>query len=482
MSIRPAHLFCFAILVVSTSLSPHSVTANPNIVILLCDDLGYGDLGCFGHPHIRTPRLDELASQGIRLTSCYSAAPVCSPSRVGLLTGRSPNRSGVYDWIPEASSKRPGNRGMVHLRGNQWTIAKLARHAGYRTGMFGKYHGNARFNDDSQAQPDDIGFNHWVATQNNAHPSHRNPKNFVRDGAPVGEVKRFSCQFVIDETIRWIDSGPAEKPFFAYVPFHEPHEPVESPTDLVKSYLKVAESDDQAQYFANVSNVDRAVGRLIDHLKERQLLENTMIVFTSDNGPETLNRYKRANRSHGTPGPLRGMKLHTTEAGFRVPGIIAWPSRIASGQVVESAVSSLDIMPTLGAMLGVGTPPDLVLDGVDLSPAFGEEGRWQEDFKRNKPLLWVYYNSLNQASAAMRSGKYKVLARLDGGQLEKVSNLTKANAEKYLGATLTDIEIYDVTTDIDESDGIEDTSITEPLIAEMRSAYESLLKDSHVWE
>ncbi len=176
----------------------------------------------------------------------------------------------------------------------------------------------------SQPQPGDFGFDHWTATQNNASPSHERPRNFIRNGTSVGEVDSFSCQFVVDEALQWLGKVDHQAPFFLYVPFHEPHEPVASPKDLVDGYRDVARTDDEAQYFANVANVDSAVGKLLQGLDHLGRSNNTLIIFTSDNGPETLNRYRSANRSYGRPDPLRGMKLHTTDAGFRVAGILNW--------------------------------------------------------------------------------------------------------------------------------------------------------------
>ncbi|MEM7479445.1 MAG: sulfatase-like hydrolase/transferase, partial [Planctomycetota bacterium] len=163
----------------------------PNIVVILCDDLGYGDLECYGHPIIKTPHLNALAASGIRLTSCYSAAPVCSPSRVGLLTGRSPNRAGVYDWIPAASRPRPDARDQVHMRKDEVTLPSLLQARGYATCMSGKWHCNAKFNSPAQPQPGDMGFDHWFGTQNNAAPSHENPRNYVRNGEKVGALEGF---------------------------------------------------------------------------------------------------------------------------------------------------------------------------------------------------------------------------------------------------------------------------------------------------
>lgn len=449
--------------------------ARPNIVVLLCDDLGYGDLACFGHPHIETPHLDALAAGGIRLTACYSAAPVCSPSRVGLLTGRSPNRAGVYDWIPHAQKPQPDRRDQVHLRRGEVTIAQCLQAAGYQTAMAGKWHCNSKFNRDAQPQPGDFGFDHWLATQNNASPSHKNPKNYVRNGQKVGAVQRFSCQYVIDEAIGFVANLDTDRPFFLYLPFHEPHEPVASPSELVDRYREVAESETQAEYFANVHNVDLAVGRLVDDLRQRDLLDNTLIVFTSDNGPETLNRYPNADRSHGTPGPLRGMKLHTTEAGFRVPGLIHWPARVKSGQTIDAPVSALDFLPTM-VPLADGVLPDRPLDGTDLSPLLDGES-----FERKQPLLWAYYNAINERQVAMRTGPYKVLARIDDAG--KQSNLTAPIKMRLESAKLVDFQIFDVTQDIGESQDLsgDDPQRTDRLTSQLKQQYAELLSDSPTW-
>ncbi|MDB4679287.1 sulfatase-like hydrolase/transferase, partial [Rhodopirellula sp.] len=321
----------------------------PNIIVLLCDDLGYGDLECYGHPTIKTPNLNRLAAEGIRFSDCYSAAPVCSPSRVGLLTGRSPNRAGVYDWIPEAGKPTANLRHLVHMRQQEQTIAQFLRPAGYKTCQVGKWHCNSRFNQPTQPQPGDFGFDHWLATQNNAAPSHENPTNFVRNGTRIGPIKGYSCQLIVDEAIDWLSKDKNSSPFFLFVAFHEPHEPVASPESMVQHYLSSAKTKDQAQYFANVANIDDAVGRLIHQLDEMQLRENTIIIFTSDNGPETLNRYRSANRSYGQSGPLKGMKLHTTEAGFRVAGILNWKNHLPKaliGSVNETPITALDFLPT----------------------------------------------------------------------------------------------------------------------------------------
>ncbi len=469
---------CLSLLAAGTTLAQ-----KPNIVVILCDDLGYGDLACYGHPDIKTPHLDRMAAEGIRYTACYSAAPVCSPSRVGLLTGRSPNRAGVYDWIPAAkpSDRRPDGREQVHLKADAVTIPRLLKQVGYATCLSGKWHCNAMFNSAAQAQPDDAGFDHWFATQNNAAPSHKNPKNYVRNGENVGALEGFSCQLATTEALNWMRDkgtpGTGQPPFFVLLAFHEPHEPVASPEDLVAQYREVAKNEDEAQYFANVANVDRAVGRLLVALRDTGKDRNTLVFFTSDNGPETLNRYRGAGRSHGSPGPLRGMKLWTTEAGFRVVGIARWPGTLESGQVVDTPVSSLDFLPTFCRLAGASVPEELELDGINLAPSFGAVA-----VKRTNPLLWCYYNAINEQRVAMRHGQMKVLAKLNGGDFKKTQNLYTGNASAARSAKLTDFEIYRVGSDMDESENLamEDVEQTE-LVKQMKAAYAELIADSHIW-
>lgn len=455
----------------------------PNLIVVLCDDLGYGDLGIHGHPDIRTPNLDALANSGIRFTGFYSAAPVCSPSRVGLLTGRSPNRAGVYDWIPAAGPPKPDAREQVHLRREELTLPQVLKSAGYATCMAGKWHCNSDFNSSRQPQPDDAGFDHWLATQNNAAPRHRDPANYVRNGEPVGRIDGFSCQIAATEVITWLDDHTnrnQDQPFFVYLAFHEPHEPVESPPELVDLYRPVSQSEDQAQYFANVHNVDLAVGRLIDALEKRHLRKNTLIVFTADNGPETLNRYRTANRSWGSTGPLRGMKLHTHDGGFHVVGIANWPDVIVSGRLEHSAASALDLLPTFAELAGAHLPPERQFDGISLVPLITQG----IEVQRDRPLVWAYYNGINDARVAMRHGPWKVLARLNRGELPRMENLTPDTLDAAQHARLTDFEIYNVMTDPGETlnlaDKVERSDYTD-LTALLKREYQALANDSPAW-
>ena len=182
-------------------LLPPAASANDqraNIVVVLADDLGYGDLACYGNPVIQTPHLDQFAREGLRFTDCYAAAANCSPARTGLMTGRTPYRVGIHNWIPMFSP--------MHVRRSEITIATLLRDAGYATCHVGKWHLNGDFNLPSQPQPSDHGFDHWFSTQNNALPNHKNPVNFVRNGKPVGPLEGYAAPLVADEAIAWLEN------------------------------------------------------------------------------------------------------------------------------------------------------------------------------------------------------------------------------------------------------------------------------------
>jgi arylsulfatase A len=395
----------------------------PNIVILLCDDLGYGDLSCFAHPTILTPHLDKLAAEGVRLTHCYSPAPVCSPSRAGLITGRIPNRLGIRDWIPADSG--------VFLRPSEVTIAQWLKESGYRTCHAGKWHLNSK-TDGSERTPGEAGFDHWLYTQNNASPSHLDPTNFLRNGKPVGKLEGPSSHIVVDEAIQFLEANPG-KPFFLNLWFHEPHEPVAAAEKFLKLYLK-EDNLDRRHYYGDVSQMDAAVGKLMKYFDDHNLRENTFVFFSSDNGPETLNRYKGAKRSYGSPGPLRGMKLHITEAGYRVPGIVRWPGHTKAGTVSTEPVCHVDLLPTLCAIAGAKLP-DRKLDGADISPVFAAKPvhrphalYWQYDFAISRP--WV---------VSLRDGPWKLLAdaELDKFELYNLEddvgeskNLAEKNPER----------------------------------------------------
>lgn len=372
-----------------------SAATRPNIVVLLTDDLGYGDLGCFGHPRIKTPNLDQLARDGLKLTCCYAGAPVCSPSRAALFTGRNPNRLGIRDWIPQGSG--------IFLPRTEVTIAQRLKAAGYMTCLSGKWHLNSKF-DGMEPTPGDFGFDHWFATQNNAAPNHANPTNFVRNRRRVGALNGNSSSLIMDEGLKFLE-GVGDGGFALFVCFHAPHEIVAAPDQFTSIYADVPDETKRI-YYGSVSFVDHEVGRLLKTLADRKLRNNTLVLFTSDNGPETLHRYQTATHSHGTAGPLRGMKLSMHEGGYRVPGILNWPGHTKPGSVSDEPVAFYDLLPTLCAVAGVEPPTDRPLDGTNVLPVL--EGR---KVVRNVPLYWQYDKAQQSPwKLALRHGEWKLLA------------------------------------------------------------------------
>ena len=377
----------------------------PNVVLFLADDLGYGDLGCYGHPRIKTPNLDKFASQGVRLTQCYSASAVCSPSRSALLTGRTPHRNGVYTWIAENSE--------VHLRTSEVALPRLLRDAGYATAHVGKWHLNGKFNNPAQPQPSDHGYDHWMATQNNAAPSHKNPTNFVRNGTPVGPLSGYSAPLVVGEALDWLtNKRDKTRPFFLAVCTHEPHLPIETDPLFQKPYEDLTE--DFRQHHGNVTQLDHAFGQLMKALDAQGLTDSTFVVFTSDNGPEGDGQ---RNRTRGSTGGLRGRKRSMYEGGIRVPGIARWPGRIPPGTTCDTPIIGSDFFPTILGLCGVKPPADRVIDGADVRVLLTGDAAAVD---RPRPLYW----RLNMAPPrenlhmAFRDGDWKLLASQDFSHLE----------------------------------------------------------------
>jgi len=397
-----------SLLVLFPLLAP--AAGRPNLIVFLADDLGYGDLGCFGHAVIQTPNLDAFAKEGVRLTQCYSASAVCSPSRSAILTGRTPHRNGVYTWIAEGAE--------VHLRTNEITLPKLLRESGYTTCHTGKWHLNGLFNDPAQPQPGDHGYDWWLATQNNAAPTHENPINFVRNGQAVGPLTGYSAPLVVGEAITWLkEKRDPAKPFFLAVWTHEPHYPIKSDPKFKALYSGLTD-DVEIEHHANVTQMDHAFGQLMKVLDEQKLRDDTFVYFTSDNGPEG-DGVKSPGR--GSAGNLRGRKRDLHEGGIRVPGLARWPGKIAPGTTCDTPVIGSDLFPTMLAAAGVKAPGDRVLDGVDIGAVLTGQAAKVE---RPQPLYWRLHMAPN-ARYAMRVDDWKILA----------------------DATLTSFELYDLAAD-----------------------------------
>lgn len=364
-----------------------SAAERPNVVILLADDLGYQDVGCYDGP-VQTPNIDRLAAEGARFTDFYSGCAVCSPSRATLSTGRHHIRTGVYSWIHDPSQNS-------HLLKREVTIAEILKQAGYATAHIGKWHLGLPTEERQKPTPADHGFDYWFATWNNAAPSHKNPNNFIRNGKPVGPLQGYSCQLVVDEAIDWVSQRNDDKPFFLNVWFHEPHAPIAAPNEIVDDYGK--SQDKAAIYSGTIDNTDRAIGRLVKELKTRGVLDETLVIYASDNGSY------RDDRTGG----LRGRKGVNWEGGIRVPGIFSWPNVIPVGQTIEEPAGLVDVLPTICGLLDLEKPAHH-LDGSDLTPLLKDQS---QNFKRHQPLFWHLQKS--RPIVAMRDGRYSLVADPD---------------------------------------------------------------------
>ena len=438
--------------------------ARPNIVILLADDLGYGDLHCFGDPVVRTPNIDRLAAQGLRLTSCYAAGANCSPARTGLMTGRIPTRAGVTDWIPQFSP--------MHLRRGETTIATLLRNAGYATCLTGKWHLNGGFEQATQPQPGDHGFEYWFATQNIALPNHHNPINFYRNGEAVGPQEGYSAQIIGAEASRWLrEKRDKSKPFFLYVAFHEPHEPIATDTRFSGLYADAPPA--HADFSGNITQFDEAVGTILRTLDEQGATANTFLYLTSDNGPAITPMHP-----FGSAGPLRGKKNHLYEGGIRVPGIIHWPEHVQAGASSDEPVSGLDLFPTLCALAGLTPPANRPLDGTSILPAL--EGR---ALTRPHPLFWHLFSASSAPKVAMRDGDWKLLGFLDAPEPKHRNDIDPGDQQALKTAGLTKFELYNLRDDIGEK---HDLASREPerlktLSTEMTRLYREVRDECPEW-
>jgi arylsulfatase A len=457
-------------LLVLSALSPSAHAAGqapagrPNIILVLDDDLGYGDLACYGARDIQTPNLDRFATESLRLTSCYAGHPNCSPSRTALMTGRTPTRVGIRNWIPHGSP--------THLRSSEITIATLLKNSGYSTCHVGKWHLNGAFNEPIQPQPGDHGFEHWFSTQNNALPNHRNPDNFVRDGRPVGQTEGYSAHVVADEAIRWLSTGRDKtKPFFLYVCFHEPHEPIASD----EKYRRLYPHNDPAYsaHHGTITQMDDAFGRLMRALDADGLRDNSLVFFTSDNGPAITPQHP-----YGSAGPLRDKKGFVTEGGIRVPGILRWPGHVSAGAESDEPVCGVDFLPTVCEIVGLQPPKDRVIDGASLVPLFSGK-----KVQRTEPLYWHFNRAAGEFHIALRYGDWKILARLDKPFTLPGNNITAEDERAFKAAEPVSFALYNLREDIAETNDL--TTAQTAKFSELKELlvkkYHQVRAESPVW-
>ena len=344
----------------------------PNIILMVADDLGYNDLSFYRNvigvqsensPTCQTPSIDNLAKNGMYFTDFYSGAAVCSPSRAALLTGRNKTRLGIYNWIPEGVP--------MHLESEEVTLAEMLKQKNYATGHFGKWH----LTSDNMLQPEplDQGFDYAFWTYNNAIPSHKNPTNFIRNRDELGKIKGYSSHLVVEEAMQWLDKHREdESPFYINIWFHEPHTKVAAP-DSFKNRHKNNKS-----YYGCIENMDYAVGRLMKFLTENNMDENTIIIFTSDNGSIHL----------GSNDPLRGRKAFQYDGGIRVPFIAYWKGKILAGTKSNTVGHFTDVFPTIASITKSKISKDRGIDGENLSKVLLGTSK---DYLRKDPIFFYRY-------------------------------------------------------------------------------------------
>jgi arylsulfatase A-like enzyme len=399
----------------------------PNIVVILADDLGAVDLGCYGADLHETPRLDSLAKESVLFRQAYSAAPVCSPTRAALMTGKHPARLGITIWS-EGSLDGPKNRKLLQAESNhdlplaEITLAERLHDAGYATALVGKWHlGDADHAPETQGFDLNIGGTRWGAPQTFFWP-YRGSGRFGQDfryvpGMPLGKPGDYLTDTLTDTAIGFIDSA-GERPFFLLLAHHAPHTPIEAPTKLVDHFqakLRPEMKHQNAGYAAMIKSLDDNVGRVLDHLQHRGLAEKTIVVFTSDNGGYIGVDRKSAFTAPCTNNfPLRSGKGSLYEGGIRVPLLVRWPD-VAAGERTQP-VTTCDLFITLLAAAGLTPADDQPVDGVNLSPLVRDP---QAKIARDT-LHWHYphYYETTTPVSAIRAGDWKLLEYFEDSRRE----------------------------------------------------------------
>ncbi|EMI57291.1 arylsulfatase A [Rhodopirellula sallentina SM41] len=440
------------------------------MIVFLADDLGYGDLACYGNPIVQTPHLDRFASQGVRMIDCHSGGTVCSPSRAALLTGRNPYRSGFF-YIHNKDT---------FLRDEEVTVAEVLKGKGYETGFWGKWHLSTLEKDRYvHPGPGDQGFDYWMGTTLNAFDElggPRRPKAFIKNGEPLGTVDGWYCDVIVDDAREWLaNQRDKQKPFFMYVCSHEPHTPIDPPEEYSARYdnanVERLEkeiqygrvkrpardiSDHKKDYYGTVNQLDDAFGRLMKTLEDEGLEKDTLVLFTSDNGPEapvtveeSLGQWEDPIRDKcfGSPGVLRGMKRFPFEGGHRVPGLVRYPGVIPANTRSDVLFNGTDILPTICSLVDADVPAGRNVDGVDAFDAF-----LGQPVRRRDSAIWFFPHHgdtwFRMPQISMRDGNYTLIAWLPQREVG-------VSLDEWLATSDPDrVELYDVSVDPSQSNDI----------------------------
>lgn len=406
----------------------------PNVIFILADDLGWGDLGCYGNTFIRTPNLDRLASQGKLFTQFYVNGSVCSPSRCAFLTGQFPARHQIHGHY--ATHELNKQRGMSNwLNPETTTLSGLLKKDGYATAHVGKWHlGNG----EGAPSPTRYSFDFVKATTSNDDTWKEQNED------PYFRAK--SSALFVDEAIKFIETNKS-KPFYLQLWTLVPHATLNPTEEQLKAYPNIGPGDKgfpfksaRQIFYSSVTDLDTQVGRLLKKLDELQLTEKTIVVFSSDNGPEEIFIKNAGHSGVGSTGPFRGRKRSLYEGGVRLPFIIRCPGLIPAGKVDDSSVvCGADLLPTVCSLAGVKIPDDYRGDGEDRSAV------WKgAPAVRTKPLMWEWRfniagHVLNKSPIlSIRDGKWKLLLNPDRSRMElydipadpsEMNNLAAANPD-----------------------------------------------------
>jgi arylsulfatase A len=397
--------------------------ARPNFVFILIDDLGWRDFGCYGSDYYETPHINRLAAQGMRFTNAYSAAPVCSPTRASIMTGRYPARLHLTDYIP-GNRDLPNPRLKVpdwtkYLPHDEVTFAESLQSAGYRSASIGKWHLSTWGDDRKEYYPDKQGFNINIGgARVGQPPSYFAPYRLemLADG-PEGE---YLTDRLTNEALQFMEAN-RQRPFFLYLAHHAVHNPIQAKAALVAKYEAKShprQGQNNPRYAAMVESVDESVGRIMARLDELGLADNTAIFLASDNGGLLGNTSNL---------PLRGGKHFSYEGGIRVPLVVRWPGHVPAGKTCDVPVHSIDFYPTILDWAGQTAEPGRVIDGVSLCSLLEGRGNLQP-----RALFWHYPHYIgyrNPPHGAVREGDYKLIEFFEDGRTE-LYNLREDLGEK----------------------------------------------------
>ena len=391
----------------------------PNVVFILADDLGYTDLACYGSKFYETPQIDALAAGGLRFTSGYTCGPNCQPTRAALMSGQYGPRTGIYtvgsidrfDW--QSRSLRPVDN-VTELPLDKVTLAQALKASGYATGMFGKWHlGNG-----DDRHPSKRGFDEAIVSQGDHFNFNTRPKTPHPDD-------EYLADFLTDRAVDFIRRHQAE-PFFLYLPHFAVHAPHDAKQPLVDRFSSKpsAGGHHSPKYAAMIASVDESVGRIVALLDELKLAEDTLVIFSSDNGG--VGGYEREGIQGGSitdNTPLMGGKGMLSEGGIRVPLIYRWKGKVAAGRTSDEPVNSVDLYPTLLAVTGAAAPQDYKLDGTSYATLLTDEDASKTT---RPPLYWHFPGYLGAGQGtwrttpggAVRSGDWKLIEYFEDGRSE----------------------------------------------------------------